>query len=124
MYLFDDNKNKIEIVKIKTSKKNVAGNADVYWSFSSADLLELGIDDIWNWIVISVSSWNEHYDTKRTFTKIGTVGNDSIAFPYAEILKNSNASSLTIYDQNYSGAYSDIYCEAVLIRVGDNPYAS
>ena len=124
MYLFDDNKNKIEIVKIKTSKKDVSGSTTVSWTFSESDLLEYGIDDIWNWIVLSVSSWNEHYDTKRTATIIGTLAVDSVSFPNAEIKKNSSNSTLTINDQNYAYASSGIYCEALLIRVGDNPYAS
>lgn len=54
MYLFNDKKDKVEAVIVKTAKTTVAASSTKTWLFDSAALAELGIDDIKKYMIIGL----------------------------------------------------------------------
>ena len=61
MYLFNDKKDKVQAVIVKTAKTTIAASSTKTWIFDSAALAELGIDNIKKYMIIGLDEKN--YDS-------------------------------------------------------------
>lgn len=58
MYMFDENKNKVDVKVIKTSSQLTNSGSVAIWEYDADDLEELGIDDIGKYTVLAVNQQN------------------------------------------------------------------
>lgn len=55
MYMFDENKNKVDVKVVETPIGTVTAGGSIYWNMTAQDLAQQGVDDITKYMILAVN---------------------------------------------------------------------
>lgn len=117
MYMFDENKNKVDVKVIKTDSKLTSSGSVAIWEYDAEDLEGLGIDDVSKYTVLAV---NQQISNNEKLYAYKTDSTDMV-YPNASIIiAPGYQPSLKVLGYFYddTGMYEAAYltCTVVLMR--------